>query len=226
MISRARFIAVCLIAVSLPAAYAADLGVTTETSTGPGGVLVRSVAPGAVGKPNAPAFGVSGTDQTALWMDDHPTSIANDVAISGFGHVIMTGWYLNYMRTSKYATEGNGTPEWEYPEAVNFYLPVSLSDAEHVMASAGSQAPMNVWLNYTGPTPSWSYSLPTGYNNNVDVNVSDGGEYIALVCKQDGTGTGGKLFVFAADNPTPTCTRWRRSSSTSPVPTIARPWWA
>ncbi len=199
-----RFTALCMFLTILSLAVYAESGVRTEITTDShGNIAVRTLAPGNSEQVNETAApDLAGADQTVLWMDDHPTSIANNVDIYGNAAGIMTGWYLNEMRCSKYNTLGTGVPLWEYPESSSYYLPVSCSDDGNVIASIGSGVPLVVWLSGAGPSPSWTYTLPTGYVG-VDCDVSDDGTYIAAGCKQSGTGTVGKLILFSSASSTP-----------------------
>jgi hypothetical protein len=135
-------------------------------------------------------------------MTEHPTAIAQNVAISGNGASIIAGWWLNDERTSRYAVSGSGIPLWEYPQTLNFFLPVASSDNGNVVASTGGGIPLNVWLNGAGPTPSWQFTYPPDYDG-VDCDVSDNGAFVAAACKLSGTGTAAKLFIFNASSATP-----------------------
>ncbi|RJP78525.1 MAG: T9SS C-terminal target domain-containing protein [Candidatus Zixiibacteriota bacterium] len=195
----------CIILAFAAFAAADDPGVKVEVSTDLGGLpAVRCVTPGQPGLPgeSAPPEPTY-TDQEVLWVDEHATAIAHNVDITGNGVHALTGWYLNDERVSKYAVTGTGTPLWEYPSTASYYISVGSSDDGNVMAAAGAQMPMYVWMAGAGPTPSWEYLLPAGYNSNVSVDVSDNGAYIAVVCKQEGTATGGKLIVFGSSSSTP-----------------------
>jgi hypothetical protein len=188
--------------VYLSLAFAADPGVSTESTTdAQGRLMVRSVIPGQSGLPQEVITPENPFDQETLWQTEDPIAIANNVDMSGDGQSIVVGWWLNSMRTSRYATIGAGTPVWEYPENVNFFLPVSSSDNGNVMASCGSQVPLNVWLNGAGPNPSWSYTAPDSYNW-VDVDVSDNGVNVVAVCKWLGANPASRLLVFTASSGT------------------------
>ncbi len=197
-------IVLCMITL-LSASYTyAEPGLKTEITTDfQGHLLTRIVAPGSSDLINetAPAPN-SSLDQQTLWMTEDPTAIAQNVDVTGNGQNIITGWWLNSMRTSKYNTIGSGAPLWEYPQSVSFYLPVAASDDGGVVASTGATIPLNVWLSGAGPNPSWQYTYTTGYNG-VDCDVSDNGTYVAAICKQTGTATGGKLMVFNSSSSTP-----------------------
>jgi len=195
---------ICLLSVALSAAFAAQPGVNAElTADAQGNILTRSVTPGSPGLPgDAPLPIICETDQEVLWMTEDPTAIAQNVDMYGNGQGIVAGWWLNSMRTAKYATQGSGVPIWEYPQTVSFFLPVACSDDGNVIASTGAQIPLSVWTGGAGPTPTWQYTYPTDYQG-VDCDVSDNGTYVAAICKQSGTATGGKLIVFNAGSGTP-----------------------
>jgi hypothetical protein len=193
-------LSLCLLLVLASAVFAAP-GVKTDFTTDASGNLqTRFITPGNVGPINdgnlPPAFGI---DQTVLWMTEDATAIAQNVDITGNGQNIVAGWWLNNMRTSKYATQGTGSPIWEYPQAVNFFLPVSASDDGGVIASTGSQIPLSVWTGGAGPTPTWQYTYPATYQG-VDCDVSDNGFYVAAVCTRADTAAYGKLLVFNASS--------------------------
>jgi len=190
----------CLL-LTLASAACAEPGVTTATTTDAAGNLqTRFITPGTPGPLSdggaSPGFGI---DQTVLWMTEDPTAIANNVDIYGNGQGIVVGWWLNNMRTSKYAVQGSGSPIWEYPQTVNFFLPVSASDDGSVIASTGSQIPLNVWTGGAGPTPTWQYTYPANYQG-VDCDVSDNGFYVAAICTRADTAAYGKLLVFNASS--------------------------
>jgi hypothetical protein len=191
-------LSLCLL-LSLASAVLAAPGVKTDfTSDASGNLQTRLLTPGNVGPVadgNAPpGFGI---DQTVLWMTEDPTAIAQNVDITGNGQNIVAGWWLNNMRTSKYATQGTGSPIWDYPQTVNFFLPVSASDDGGIIASTGSQIPLSVWTGGAGPTPTWQYTYPANYQG-VDCDVSDNGFYVAAICTRADTAAYGKLLVFNA----------------------------
>jgi WD40 repeat protein len=148
------------------------------------------------------AFPTNPHDTEVLWITADPIAIANNVDMSGDGQCIAAGWWLNNERPSRYATISSGAQVWGYTENVNLFLPVSTSDNGDVIASCGSQVPLNVWLSGVGPNPSWSYAAPGSYHW-ADVDVSDNGAYIAAVCKWGGTVPAAKLYVFNANSPIP-----------------------
>ncbi|MCX6641345.1 MAG: T9SS type A sorting domain-containing protein [bacterium] len=180
----------------------AEPGVETARINVQGKTFTRCITPSNPGLlQEIPPLPGSAIDQEVLWTVEHPTAIANNVDISGNGVTMLTGWYLNDKKTSKYAVQGTGTPIWDYAQSPNFYIPVSSSDDAGVLASTGDVTPLNVWLSGAGPTPSWQFTYPPGYLG-VDVNVSDNGTYIAAVARLDG-GTTGKLFLFNSTSATP-----------------------
>ncbi len=184
--------------IAFSGAALGDSGVELETAVDDAGrFLVRSVTPGVPGAPgeivSAPS---SGLDQEVLWTTEDPIAIANDVAVSGDGGYLVTGWYLNSERTSLYEIQGNGSPVWESWMTPNYYIPVASSDDNSVIASIGDIIPLNVWLNGAGPTPSWQYAPPTGYKGS-NCDVSDDGQFVAAVYQEDG-GNNGKLLVFSS----------------------------
>jgi len=172
---------------------------TTDTE---GNTLVRCVTPGGTGliRESAPQLNPN-TDQEVIWTIEHSTAVARDIDITGDGVNLITGWWLNVERTSKYAVEGTGVPIWEYSITPNWFVPVSASDDGNVLASTGDVIPLNVWLNGAGPTPSWQFTYPAGYKG-YDCNVSDNGAYVTAVCKHESMDNG-KLFVFDSGNSTP-----------------------
>jgi hypothetical protein len=168
----------------------------------PGEMAVRCVTPGTPNQDREISPRVSGaTDQEVLWSVEHPSAIANNIDVTGSGVYMLTGWYLNEERVSKYQVSGTGSPLWEYYQFPDFYLPVSVSNSGSVMASTGDITPLNAWLGLAGPTPSWQYYHPMGYKG-VDCDVSDNGNYVAVVSAETG-GDNGKLAVFDASTPTP-----------------------
>ena len=163
-----------------------------------GKVSVRYITPGNPDLKNEFNPGIHyGTDQEVLWMDDHATSIAEDMVITGNGVYGVTGWWLNEERTAKYEILGNGTPLWEYSIIPNFKMPVGASDDGNVIASTGDVIPLSVWLNGAGPTPSWTAQLPLGYKS-YGCDVADNGSVVACAYKQE-TGNGGMLKAFEAE---------------------------
>lgn len=192
-----------VISISMIALCAAAPQVAVETALDPSGnVLTRCVTPGSPGPSGEiPPLPATGLDQEVLWMVEHPTSIANNVAVSGDGGYMVTGWYLNEERTSLYEVQGSGSPTWEYWAAPNYYIPVASSDDNAVVASIGDIIPLNVWLNGLGPSPSWQYAPPMGYKGS-NCDVSDDGMYVVSVYQQDG-GDNGKLLVFSSTGGSP-----------------------
>ncbi|MFH1735639.1 MAG: PQQ-binding-like beta-propeller repeat protein [bacterium] len=191
-------IILCL-AVAAGAVPKVETEVITDIS---GNQLTRCVTPGSeTGEMGIPQIAPHATDQEVLWTVDHGTAIAHDVAVSGDGGYLTTGWYLNYEKVSMYEVAGTGTPLWEYTITPNFYLPVAASDDNAVVASIGDIVPLNAWLNGAGPTPSWSYNPPVGWKG-TDCDVSDNGMYIVASYKEDGTDNG-KLLVFASTGGAP-----------------------
>ena len=172
--------------------------ITTNTQ---GKLLVKSVTPGIPGPVSEiPVPASPQTDEGVIWTTDDPIAIANNVTISGNGAAMLTGWYLNSERTSRYDITGTGIPNWEYSQTPNFYIPVAASDNGNVLASAGDIIPLNCWLNGAGPNPSWQSAWSAGYLGR-DVDVSDDGTYIVGVCQLEG-GTTGRIRLFNASSST------------------------
>ena len=192
-----------LLTLALSALIFAEPKVEIETITDANGsTLVRCITPGSPGliRESAPPV-IPPSDQSVIWTIEHGSSIARDIDITGDGVNLITGWWLNYERTSKYAVEGTGVPIWEYSITPGWFFPVSASDDGNALISTGDVIPLNVWLNGAGPNPSWQYSYPPGYKG-VECNVSDDGTYVAAVCREDG-GDNAKLLVFNSNSATP-----------------------
>ena len=198
-----KLLTATLLSFALAAFAFAEPGVETITSyDSQGNLLTRCITPGAPGLIHETApFINPPSDQSIIWTIEHPTAVAQDIDITGDGVHLITGWWLNEERTSKYTVQGIGVPIWEFSITPNFFMPVSASDDGNVLASTGDVIPLNVWLNGAGPNPSWQFSHPPGYNG-VDCNVSDDGTYIAAVCREVGADNG-KLFLFNAPNAAP-----------------------
>ncbi len=175
---------IILLSLLLAAIVWAEEGVSVETAyDATGNLQVKYVTPGFAGivdQTNPPAH--YGVDQMVLWMDDHATSIAEHMAISGNGNYAAAGWWLNVERTAKYAVTGSGVPIWEYTLTPNFKMPVAISDDGNVIASTGDIIPLSVWLNGAGPDPSWQVTAPAGYNS-YGCAVADNGSRVAVVYK-------------------------------------------
>ncbi len=191
-----RILMVIPLVISITIISFSQIKMETETTiNAQGEVETIYITPGSTAEFDQSEPGIKwGSDQQVLWMDDHPTSIAEHMAISGNGVYAVAGWWLNVERTSKYEILGNGSPLWEYSIVPNFKMPVASSDDGNVIASTGDVIPLSVWLNGAGPNPSWQYNLPTGYKS-YGCDVSDDGSRIACAYKQE-SGNGGKLLVF------------------------------
>ncbi|MBU0519339.1 hypothetical protein KJ564_10435, partial [bacterium] len=98
-------IILCL-AVAAGAVPKVETEVITDIS---GNQLTRCVTPGSeTGEMGIPPITPPATDQEVLWTVDHGTAIAHDVAVSGDGGYLTTGWYLNYEKVSMYEVAGTG----------------------------------------------------------------------------------------------------------------------
>jgi hypothetical protein len=195
-------ISLLIIVLSLNLAFA-QVGVEKEFLTDKNGnLLLRYLTPGTPGLLSEISLPFTPpADQSVLWCVEHPTAIANNVDLNGLGDYLIAGWYLNVERVSKYAIQGTGAPIWEYSVAPNFYAPVSSSDDGNVISACGDIIPLMTWLNGAGPTPSWTYTQPAGFNWS-DCNVSDDGAHIAAVCLLSG-GSEGRLYYFNSTSATP-----------------------
>ena len=194
-----RTVLIILLLMLLTAAVYAEPETKVETVIDAAGkVSVRYITPGNPDLKNEFSPGIHyGTDQEVLWMDDHATSIAEDMVITDNGVYGVTGWWLNVERTAKYEILGSGTPLWEYSIIPNFKMPVGASDDGNVIASTGDVIDLSVWLNGAGPNPSWTATLPPGYKS-YGCDVADNGSIVACAYKQE-TGNGGILKAFEAE---------------------------
>jgi len=195
-----RITGLLLLSLLIVSAAGGESGMVIETAYDQAGNLqVRYVTPGVPGINEALNSPVHyGSDQMVLWMDDHPTSIAENMAISGNGNFAVAGWWLNVERTAKYLVNGSGIPLWEYSIVPNFQMPVAISDNGNVIASTGDVIPLSVWLNGAGPNPSWQANLPLGYKS-YGCAVADNGSRVACVYKSESTDDG-KLKIFNASS--------------------------
>ena len=196
------FISFILLALVCYSAFA-EPEMTVETLTDANGkTLIRYSTPGYAEVPGEnPSLHDPMTDQEVIWVDEHVSAIAENMAITGNGIYTVAGWWLNVERTSKYETGGNGFPLWEWPLVPNFKMPVVASDNGNVIASTGDVVPLCVWLNGAGPTPSWQYTSPAGFNSS-GCDVSDDGSLVACAYKSTSTNDG-LLYVFNSSSGTP-----------------------
>jgi hypothetical protein len=101
---KAILVTTFLLSLVITISVFAEPGIEVQTSTDQyGHQQIRYVTPGSPGmateKPNPLS---NPTDQEVLWTVDHPTSVAENVDITGQGTYMLTGWYLNVERVSKY----------------------------------------------------------------------------------------------------------------------------
>lgn len=198
-----RALLLSILLIALAGIALAEPKAEIQTSVLPDGtVMTRCITPGTMGIRNdLVQRPYSGLDQEVLWMDEDPTGIAENVAVSGNGTYSAVGWWLNNERVSKYQTTGGGNPLWDYSISPNFKMPVAMSDNGNVIVSCGDVIPMSVWLNGAGPMPSWQFTPPTDFQVN-GCDVSDNGTKIALVAKPQSVNEA-RLFVFNSASATP-----------------------
>jgi len=143
-----------------------------------------------------PVQGGPGVLANQLWVDrNHLYAIANDMAISGDGQYIQSGWWLNAMRLSNYRTAGTSTPVWVAPfPGVQWMISVGSSFSGNVISAANSSLPAQAWSK-DSPLPKWSVNFPPGMPPASGEAVSKDGSKVAFVGIQGGVGT---LYVFNA----------------------------
>ena len=143
-----------------------------------------------------PVQGGPGVLANQLWVDRlHLYAVAQDMAISGDGQYIQSGWWLNNMRLSNYRTAGTSTPVWvtPFPDA-QWMISVGSSFSGNVISAANSSLPAQAWSK-DSPLPKWSTNYPAGMPPGLGEAVSKDGSKVVFVGIQGGVGT---LYVFNA----------------------------
>jgi len=138
--------------------------------------------------------GGAGILANQLWVDrNHLYAIANDMAITGDGQYIQSGWWLNNMRLSNYRTAGNSTPVWvaPFPNA-QWMISVGSSFSGDAISAANSSLPAQAWSK-DSPLPKWSVNYPSGMPPGLGEAVSKDGSKVAFVGIQGGVAT---LYMF------------------------------
>lgn len=111
-----------------------------------------------------------------LWVDrEHLAAIAKEVAISGNGLELLSGWYLNNDRCSKYYIHGSGAPLWVFPmEGNSSAIDVSAGYSCDILSATSDEISTFIWRT-PGSVP--SLVLPGALKQ----DISDDGEVIVWV---------------------------------------------
>lgn len=116
----------------------------------------------------------------ALWVDTTSyAAIANEVAISGNGQGILTSWYLNNDRFSKYAILGTGIPLWSFDMPNNWEGMDVSAGSGTIFAGVSSSWGLFAWLTSSSvPSLELEFSLKQ--------DITSDGNYI-VYAKNDRT---------------------------------------
>ncbi len=126
-----------------------------------------------------------------LWVDRaHLNAIASEVVISGDGLELLSGWYLNNDRCSKYLIFGDGTPLWDFSMVGNSSkMDVSAGYPHSVFSATSDELGTFIWQT---PSSVPSTVLPGALKQ----DISDDGMLVVwvdpvtrdLICSETATG--------------------------------------
>jgi len=131
-----------------------------------------------------------------LWTFTDNASIPESVALGNSGQDSWVAHWLNDDRLSKFTTTGPGTPDFVYsmlaenPSVIGVDAASQASVCAVLSFSAGGTVNLRAFTDAGGPTPIWTYTFDSAYNNAAQraVSVSADGSRIAA-CAYDGSKT-------------------------------------
>jgi hypothetical protein len=164
-------------ATTIPSA--ARVGSTYEIEFTASGRSARSVLLGVPPSQSTPGEGAPATQNsgTILWIDrNHQNAVAQNVAITGDGRYVITGWWLSNARASLYDTVGTGIPLWSFPISTAFFVPVDASFDGSIITATGTSDNVYRW---TAPsaTPVCIKPQPPGDEGRQAITPRVGGRF-------------------------------------------------
>jgi hypothetical protein len=166
---RSRTVSALVVAAGIATNAAAQLSTAHVTRVTKDGVTTERLAqPSSLITP--PAHHPRGAG--IVWQYADPLSITNSVCVSDSTNETWLGHNLNNRRFSLHATDGDGTPVWDFPVDIANVGSVAVASAENVsfgVVLAGAQNPpgtpaaVRAFSAAGGPTPLWTYDFPADF---------------------------------------------------------------